>query len=56
MYVEICIKLPNNPGGYAAFWGMANRNDPIVQNRVELDFFEYIANQKKENFGADCVA
>jgi|MDTG01.4.fsa_nt_gb hypothetical protein len=50
MYVEICIKLPNNPGGYAAFWGMANRNDPIVQNRVELDFFEYIANQKKRKF------
>ena len=47
MYVEICLRLPNNSGGYAAFWGMSNKEDLIIENKVELDFFEFIASKKR---------
>ena len=47
MYVEICLRLPSNSGGYAAFWGMSNKKDLIIENKVELDFFEFIASKKR---------
>ena len=53
MYVEICLRLPSNSGGYAAFWGMSNKKDLIIENKVELDFFEFIASKKEEDCGAD---
>ncbi|MFL2876773.1 MAG: hypothetical protein ACJZ86_02855 [Pontiellaceae bacterium] len=47
MYVEICLRLPSNSGGYVAFWGMSNKKDLIIENKVELDFFEFIASKKR---------
>ena len=53
MYVEICLKLPNNSGGYAAFWGMSNKKDLIIENKVELDFLNLLHLKKGEGCGAD---
>ena len=44
MYVELRVKLPNNAGGYAAFWGMANEPTLPVKDQIELDFYEFVAN------------
>jgi len=48
MYVELRVKLPNNPGGYAAFWGMANNLSLPVKDQIELDFYEFVANPDKQ--------
>ena len=48
MYVELRVKLPNNAGGYAAFWGMANDLSLPVKDQIELDFYEFIANPDKQ--------
>ena len=50
MYVELRVKLPSNSGGYAAFWGMAGKKGAPPEDRMELDWFEYIADQKKARF------
>ena len=48
MYVELKVKLPSNSGGYAAFWGMANDLSLPVEDQIELDFYEFIANPDKQ--------
>ena len=48
MYVELRVKLPSNSGGYAAFWGMANDLSLPVEDQIELDFYEFIANPDKQ--------
>ena len=48
MYVELKVKLPSNSGGYAAFWGMANDLSLSVEDQIELDFYEFIANPDKQ--------
>lgn len=56
MYVEARIKLPTNQGGYCVFSGLANRSPKTTlldpRERMQLHFFEYVANEKNRMFAS----
>ena len=51
LYIEIRCKLPENPGGYVAFWTMPAKRDDgkgmRTEDKVETDFFEFKTNIAK---------
>ena len=51
MYVEIRVKLPDNDGGFAAFWTMPQgNNDRLPEDLLEIDLFEFMASRNKTKF------
>jgi hypothetical protein len=56
MYVEARIKLPTNQGGYCVFSGLASQSPKTTlldpRERMQLHFFEYVANEKNRMFAS----
>jgi len=51
MYIELRVKLPDNNGGYGAFWTMSEKTgNGKPEDLLEIDMFEFIGNRKKTRF------
>lgn len=51
MYLELRCRLPANDAGYGAFWTVSNKvGEWKPADLLEIDMFEFIANQKKTRF------
>lgn len=56
MYVEARVKLPINEGGYCVFSAIPSRNHATTftdpRERMQLHFFEYVANENQRMFAS----